>query len=464
MVFSSAVFLFLFLPLTLALYFLSPRPLRNATLLLASLLFYGWGEVPFLAVLLGSIAFNTAAALAIEKRSDRGRRLLLGFAVAVNLGLLLLFKYVHFIFQTLTPAAPSILGPAYEPFRQITLPLGISFFTFQALTYVVDVYRREVPAQRNPLNVALYIMLFPQLVAGPIVRYGSIAGQLAQRSTTLDGLAEGAARFVVGLGKKLLIANTLALPADTIFALPEGRLLPGVAWIGLACYTFQIYFDFSGYSDMAIGLGRMMGFTFPENFAHPYASRSITEFWRRWHMSLSTFFRDYLYIPMGGNRGPAPRVMLNLLLVFFLCGLWHGASWTFVIWGLYHGAFLVVERAFRGARESAAPVLLRHGYVLLVAAVGWVFFRCETLDHALRYLSSMAGLAPIDGASVPLVVDGEVWLVLAVAAVFSMPVLPWLKRRQLPAVVPVGGLALVLFACALKIAAGTYNPFIYFRF
>ena len=294
---------------------------------------------------------------------------------------MIVFKYADFLVGNLNALlGPLRLAPLSLP--GIALPIGISFFTFQALSYVIDVYRREVPVQRNPFDLGLYIALFPQLIAGPIVRYHDVARQLVERVVTRQGFAYGVERFVVGLGKKVLIANTLAVQADLIFAIPADQLTAPVAWFGLVCYTLQIYFDFSGYSDMAIGLGYMFGFRFLENFSHPYVAQSITEFWRRWHISLSTWFRDYLYVPLGGNRGSALRTYRNLVLVFFLCGLWHGASWSFVVWGLLHGFLLVIERMGLGRLMARWPRALRHAWTLFFVMIAWVFFRADSLPQA----------------------------------------------------------------------------------
>ncbi len=352
MLFSAATFLFLFLPVLLLLYFLCPRRLRNLLLLTASLLFYVWGEKTYVFVLLASIAVNYTLGLWLDGlRTARGRRLAIALAVFANLGLLATFKYAVFLLQNCNVALAALhLAPL--PVPNIHLPLGISFFTFHALSYVIDVYRGEVRALKDPIAFALYISFFPQSIAGPIVRYSDLATQLVRRRFFRAGFAEGVRRFIFGLSKKMLIANTLALPADAIFGLPPEGLSAGLAWLGITCYTLQIYFDFSGYSDMAIGLARMFGFDFKENFNYPYVSRSVTEFWRRWHMSLSSWFRDYLYIPLGGNRRGTIHTYFNLLAVFFLCGLWHGASWAFVGWGLYHGGFLVLERTRPGAGST----------------------------------------------------------------------------------------------------------------
>jgi alginate O-acetyltransferase complex protein AlgI len=480
MVFSSPIFLFVFLPLTLVLYYLLPRTLKNGFLLLASLVFYAWGEVFFVGVMLASIAFNYVFGVWIGGAAEgRGRRLVLAAGIAANLGLLAWFKYANFIVDNLQQAG-FLAGVEWSP---IHLPLGISFFTFQAMSYLVDVYRHENRPQRNPVDVALYIALFPQLIAGPIVRYHDIAAQIRERVVSLVLVNSGLQRFVYGLAKKVLIANPLGLVADRIFALEGGDLTTPVAWLGLACYTLQIYFDFSGYSDMAIGLGRMLGFRFLENFRYPYISRSIKEFWRRWHISLSSWFRDYLYIPLGGNRKGAVRTWANLLIVFCLCGLWHGASWTFLVWGLFHGLFLVLERTRFGGWLEAWPALLRHGYTLLVVMAGWVFFRTESMAEARAFFAALAGIAsPAESApALALFLDFKVGLLLVLGAVLATPLAARINGALLDAVrarspsfsgggavaysaANVGWLLALFLLSLTAIAANAYNPFIYFRF
>jgi alginate O-acetyltransferase complex protein AlgI len=332
---------------------------------------------------------------------------------------------------------------------------------------VVDVYRGDAPAQQSPTKLALFVALFPQLIAGPIVRYRSLAPQLDTRMVGLEDFAEGARRFSIGLGKKVLVANTLALPADEIFALPAGELNASVAWFGLCCYTLQIYFDFSGYSDMAIGLGRMLGFHFPENFDLPYTARSVSEFWRRWHISLSSWFRDYLYIPLGGNRRGAARTYANLVVVFVLCGLWHGASWSFVVWGLFHGAFLVVERAGLGERLARLHAGWQHLYLLLTVSLAWVFFRADTLPAALAYLGAL--IRPTSQYMIVDFADFETLGFLLAAVVGASrwwrPRLDWLgESSTLPNALSTAALAALLIACGMKLADRTYDPFIYFRF
>ncbi len=479
MVFSSTVFLYLFLPVVLLLYFTVAQRHRNLLLLAASLVFYAWGEGFYVALMLVSISLNYVAGRTIQRlRPHVGARITLVGALAANLGLLAVFKYANFAVDTLN----SILAPlsvAPIELEPIHLPIGISFFTFQAMSYVIDVYRRESAPQSGFVNTALYISLFPQLIAGPIVRYHDIAAQLLRRRISLKLFSDGVVRFIIGLGKKMLIANPLGEVADQIFAIPAADLTAPLTWLGVICYGLQIYFDFSGYSDMAIGLGRMFGFRFLINFNYPYISQSIQEFWRRWHISLSRWFRDYLYIPLGGNRFGPWTTHRNLLLVFFLCGLWHGASWNFVIWGLLHGSFLVLERtaSFGGwVRRAARPV--RHLYALFVVTLAWVFFRADDLPHALHYLSAMFGAGTGTGLDyhLGLYLNAKVVLVLGLGLVGATPILPWAMRKARHAVrrsslaagtistAALTTLALIMLGAAMHLAAGTHNPFIYFRF
>jgi len=483
MVFSSLIFLFLFLPVVLGGYLLMKKTIwRNAFLLFASLLFYAWGELSFLWVMLVSIAFNYCFAILINDfREKVWAKWILAFAVLGNLGILAFFKYAGFIETNLNCLLTSANWTTIQ-IQNIPLPLGISFFTFHSLSYVIDVYRKQAKAQRNPINLALYISLFPQLIAGPIIRYHDVCDQLTERSVTLNKFAEGVRRFVSGLGKKVLIANVLAGPADQIFGLPAGQLTVGLSWLGIICYTLQIYFDFSGYSDMAIGLGLMFGFRFLENFNFPYISQSIREFWQRWHISLSNWFRDYLYIPLGGNKCSDLRVTFNLLTVFFLCGLWHGASWNFIVWGLYHGSFLGLERSGLSAFLNRLPGIFRHLYVLLTVMIGWVLFRADTLPQALSYLSTMFGLAPggVGYYTVGIILNREVAFIMACGIIGCTPLLKnlllnadpaqiSLRMRnlltpQVVATLRVAFMATVMSLSVMEMASGTYNPFIYFRF
>lgn len=478
MVFSSPVFLFAFLPLILLAYFALRREFKNGVLLGASLFFYAWGEQEIVVVMLASILANYGFGLWVEQgRGSHSGRWAVGLSVVFNLGLLIAFKYANWIWSCLVSAL-GMIGvqaaslPVLEP---IPLPIGISFFTFQAMSYVIDVYREEGEVQRNPFNFAVYIALFPQLIAGPIVRYRDVAKQIVHRVESWALFTSGVRRFTLGLGKKMLIANVVALPADQIFAIPVEQLPIQVAWLGILCYSLQIYFDFSGYSDMAIGLGRMFGFTFLENFNYPYISRSITDFWRRWHMSLSSWFRDYLYIPLGGNRKGRARTLLHLLAVFLLCGLWHGAAWNFIAWGVFHGGFLVFERVGKD-QGLRFPRVLQHGYTLVIVMIGWVLFRAATLDGAVSFIGTMFGLVdsgdPIFYLGVYLTPAVKVALIAGLIG--AMPWMPRLAKRvqAMPAsgprfafqVLGVAGLALILLTSAMELSAGTYNPFIYFRF
>jgi len=484
--FTEPTFLFLFLPVLVALYFATGSREHGAygnwLLLVASVIFYAKGGGAFTWLMLGSIAFNYWMAIAVDgaQNPKRGRtafsaKTILTFAVAVNLAVLGIFKYANFFADNINALFLALnVRPVAVP--HVLLPIGISFFTFHAISYVVDVYRRDATAQKSPVHAALYLLLFPQLIAGPIIRYRDLADQLARRLVTIDDFAYGVRRFVVGLGKKVLIANVVASPADQIFGMPFGELSAAHAWLGVVCYTLQIYFDFSGYSDMAIGLGRMFGFRFPENFRWPYVATSVQGFWRRWHISLSTWFRDYVYVPLGGNRRGPARTFLNLWLVFFLCGLWHGAAWTFVLWGLYHGSFLVLERLGLGRWLEGLWTPARHAYTMLAVMVGWVFFRAESLRQAVGYLAAMAGFATGSGLEqhVGLQLNSIVALALAAGVLGSAPLLPRLARwrrdvatMKVRALVESGrlaGLALLFVASAMLMAAGTYNPFIYFRF
>ncbi len=513
MVFSSITFLFLFLPLFLVLYFavsvpVSNRPAsqtvraRNLVLLIASMGFYAWGEKLFLLVMLYSTLLDYFVGLILVDRIGKSwskpiallepggsrtavQKTALGLSIVGNLTVLAIFKYFNFFVGSISSVLATIGldGPVANEAIKLALPIGISFYTFQSMSYTIDVYRGEVKATRNLIDFACFVTMFPQLVAGPIVRYRDICDQLERRSSQSSDFVDGIRRFILGLGKKVLIANVAAAPADRIFALPDQQITFVLAWIGVAAYTAQIYFDFSGYSDMAIGLGKMLGFRFPENFNYPYVAQSVQDFWRRWHISLSTWFRDYLYISLGGSRFGAARTYLNLVAVFFLCGLWHGASWTFVVWGLYHGAFLVLERVGLRRLVKTLPRPIRHLYVLIVVMVGWVVFRAETFTQARVFLGAMFGLADVSQVSYAVgELIGPQELVVAFAAVIaSMPLLPWatliLSRRLAQTatlhqtVIRFGisfsrvvVLAAIFLSAVSWLAAGTYNPFIYFRF
>ena len=443
---------------------------KNVLLMLASLVFYAYGEPVYVLLMVASATLNYLWALLMGARGGSRRAAILALAVVQNLGVLAVFKYLGFFTETF-----NALTGLSVPVPQIALPIGISFFTFQAMSYVVDVYRGEVQPQRNFVRILLYISLFPQLIAGPIVKYHDVAEELSYREQTMEGMAKGMRRFIVGLSKKVLVANYLASVADALFAAPASELNALGAWIGVSAYMLQIYFDFSGYSDMAIGLGWMFGFHFKENFRHPYASTSVREFWRRWHISLSTWFRDYVYIPLGGNRKGKARAAVNRIIVFFLCGLWHGASWTFVFWGLYHGAFLLLEQYLpffsdglgTGRGASRAKRAFGHVYLIVVVLIGWVFFRADTLDQAFSWIATMVVGWNFDPASMALVMAQLTPLNLAVFAIGCVTCLPVLDRfRARDAFERASwAISVVLLAlCLLSLATGTYNPFIYFRF
>ncbi len=466
MVFSSILFLFYFLPIVLVAYYTLPKICRNTVFLLFSLLFYAWGEPRYILLMLASIAMNYVFGLLVANPESRGRKTWLAVSVMCNLALLGVFKYTNFAVDNLELI---LHRPLSVP--TIALPMGISFYTFQAMSYVIDVYRQDAAPQRRIDRVALYIAAFPQLVAGPIVRYTTVMHQIEYRTHTVDKFATGISRFLVGLSKKVLLANALGSVADELFHLPAAHLSTASAWIGAICYTLQIYFDFGGYSDMAIGLGRMFGFEFLENFNYPYICQSVKDFWRRWHMSLSTWFRDYVYIPLGGNRCTAGRQIRNLLIVWLLTGIWHGAAWTFIFWGLYYGLLLLFERRF-GATLGKLPRVLRHGYAMLAVTVGWVFFRADSLSGAASFLRAMCGFSPagaIDATARLMLHDYMPVIGLAVLA--STPLMAGLYRRmyarcgaavEFPVKV-LGGLG-ALALCILHLANSTYNPFIYFRF
>ena len=458
MVFSSAIFLFIFLPAV----FLLDRlvcgvRVKNALLLAASLIFYAFGQPVYLPLLLFSVLLNYLCGLLA---AGRHARLGVALAVAGGIGMMAVYKYADFAIGTVN----SLFGLSL-PLTGIALPIGISFFTFQGLSYVIDVYRDRTLVSRSFLKVLLYISFFPQLIAGPIVKYHDIDKEIDARHTTPQETALGIRRFICGLAKKLLLSNAMGQMADTVFALPAGEIGMFAAWMGAICYTLQIYFDFSGYSDMAIGMGRMFGFHFLENFDYPYTSTTIKEFWRRWHISLSTWFRDYLYIPLGGNRKGRGRTWLNRFLVFFATGLWHGASWTFVLWGLWHGLFSVLEDSGALPVKRFQGKLLGRVYTLLVVVLGFTLFRADTLAQAGAMFAAMFTGVGLDWTGTAAVCAGLTpvfLLTLAAALVLSFPV----SKRLLPkndAVTLAGALGLLVL-CMFNLSAGTFNPFIYFRF
>ncbi len=469
MVFSSSLFLLLFVPLFFGVYWLLPYRFKNGWALLASVLFYTWGAPLFVFVLIASVAMDYLLVRQFE--NPAWRRPALWLALIGNVGLLAYFKYANFFVDNVN----SILrasGLERVGWTEILLPIGISFFTFQKISYVVDVYRQLKRPLKRYSDHLLYVILFPQLIAGPIVRYSDIADQLANRREAINAENRllGLFRFAVGLGKKVLIANVLGAEADRIFELEPQLLGTSQAWYGALCYTFQIYFDFSGYSDMAIGLGRMMGFSFPENFRSPYIAKSITEFWRRWHITLSTWMRDYLYIPLGGNRVKKGRLYFNLWFVFLLSGLWHGAAWTFIFWGAYHGLFLVLERSLLKKVYASLPGVLNMLITFVIVVVGWVFFRSETFGQARLFLQKMFAFSG-GGPDIP----AQVMLTGGVAILFSFvgyskKVEDWQESLWVQPPGKLRTLAFALISLLLlvlsigSISASGFNPFIYFRF
>ncbi len=464
MVFSSPVFLFAFLPAVILVTFLASLTKRirivNLALFFFSLFFYAFGEPKYVLLMLLSILVNYLAGLMME-RFGRRKKLILAAAVAYNLGALFVFKYLSFAVSTLCRALN-----IPQAGLQIALPIGISFYTFQIMSYVIDVYRGKCAAQRDPLSLGLYVSLFPQLIAGPIVRYVDIERQLRQRQMTADGFSRGALRFAAGFSKKVLIADQLAPLVDTVFSGACASM--SLHWIGALAYALQIYFDFSGYSDMAIGLGKMFGFDFAENFDCPYCSKSIREFWRRWHISLSTWFRDYLYIPLGGNRNGRRRTYVNLLIVFLATGIWHGASFTFLFWGLWHGAFLILERAFLGKRLERIPGWIRRLYALTVILIGWVLFRADNMGSAMAYLAGMFRPGTRDLTVMRAVMDPQYWFWLAAGVLCCMPLGRAFRRfpkvgKCLRAIRPACILLMFVLAICCMVGRG-YSPFLYFRF
>lgn len=473
MVFSGIAFLGLFLPITFFAYYLSPRAWRNFTLAFASIVFYAWGEPRFLMLMIISIVVNYYLAIAVDTTHNRVR--LLGIGVAANLLILGVFKYAGFVMENINLLL-AYIGINPIVMRPLPLPIGISFYTFHAISYLIDIYRRNAQPSRNLIDYCLYITLFPQLVAGPIIRYKDIQAQLRSRMASLDDVTAGVLRFTMGLAKKVLIANQLAIVADAGFSVPAGELAPQVAWLALICYTLQIYFDFSGYSDMAIGLARMFGFRFPENFNYPYIASSMQDFWRRWHISLSTWFRDYVYISLGGNRFGVTRTLLNLWIVFLLTGFWHGATWNFILWGAAHGALLTLER-FMPSVSGRWLQSMRHVYVIFAVMLTWVLFRADTMEHAMQYYRALFCIhAPAKSAvTFEMLYSANLgWLLMgsialaagvfqALRARFALAAAA-LRARNLDGWLMVAFIGPMLIFSTMSIALGQYNPFIYFRF
>lgn len=461
MIFSSPFFIAVFLPATLALYYMTPKKLKNALLFLLSLIFYGWGEPVYVGLMIFSTVVDYFHGMMVDRyRGTKKARVFLWSSVIINLSLLGLFKYSAFV----VTAVNGLLGLSLKV-PNVALPIGISFYTFQTMSYTIDVYRGQAPVQRDIISFGAYVALFPQLIAGPIVRYKDVARQLESRSHSMDKLGEGASRFVCGLGKKVIFANTFGAVWE-YFAAAEPSLLG--SWLGIICYAFQIYYDFSGYSDMAIGLGKMLGFTFPENFNYPYISRSITEFWRRWHISLGTWFREYLYIPLGGNRRGRGRQLFNMLAVWLFTGIWHGAGWNFLLWGLYYFILLAVEKLFLLKYLEKSSVL-SHIYTLTAVLFGWVLFAFEDISAAGNYAAAMIGLKGSLTTAGALYYLKTLAPLLLAAAIGSAPVNKvWNRltaRDGLPqTVISAAAMAGCIFVSLSYLVSGTYNPFLYFRF
>lgn len=470
MLFSSITFLFVFLPVTVILYYIVPEKLKNIVMLIASLFFYAWGEPVYVILMILSIILNYFCGLDISGKQDepvKAKRSLI-FAVTVNLLILGFFKYYGFLMETINAVLPTDI-----PYRELSLPIGISFYTFQALSYIIDVYRKEVKPQKNILYFALYISMFPQLIAGPIVRYIDVEEQLKKRSLNISKFGQGTMFFIRGLAKKVILANATGAIYEQVAGMQTGQFSMLTAWVGCIAYAFQIYFDFSGYSDMAVGLGKMFGFEFRRNFNYPYISKNITEFWRRWHISLGTWFREYLYIPLGGNRCDPSRHIFNLLVVWFLTGLWHGAAWNFVAWGLYYGILLILEKYVWGERIKSLPTAIQHIYAFVLVLIGWVFFASENLGEAFAYLGVMFGI----GASA--IADKQaVFLILTHWLLFVLCILGSSARgmtllQAVPGMVQSGRVKKIT-VCVIYIGmflismaflvTDTFNPFLYFRF
>ena len=471
MVFSSLIFLFLFLPIVLIFYYLSNEKLKNVVLLLASLFFYAWGEPRYVFLMIASIICNYIFGIKVSSEDIKKKKLWLIIAVIFNISLLGVFKYSNFLIDNIN----SLLHINIS-IPTIPLPLGISFFTFQTMSYVIDVYRNNKRLQRNVYNLALYISLFPQLVAGPIVRYETVDEQINSRVHTINKFSVGINRFVIGLGKKVIFSNNLGLVADSVFATNMSDLSTMEGWLGIICYTLQIYFDFSGYSDMAIGLGKMFGFDFLENFNYPYISQSVSEFWRRWHISLGSWFRDYVYIPLGGNRVSPIKQYRNLFIVWSLTGIWHGANWTFVTWGLYYGILIALEKAFLQKYLDKVPKFCRHIYLILLVMIGWVFFRAENIVQAYEYIKVLLGLGANSICNISFInYINESGYIVILAIIFATPILSKIKCKielinnklidnRFAYALHSISLMSIMFMVVVILINSTYNPFLYFRF
>lgn len=470
MVFSSILFITRFLPLVLAIYFVVPKRIRNLVLFLSSILFYAWGEPVYILLMCFTITVDYVFGLIIDRQISAGKKksakVSLAAAVVINLALLGFFKYANFTINTVN----SLTGAGIAAIK-LALPIGISFYTFQSLSYVIDVYRGDTKVQKNILDFGTYVTLFPQLIAGPIVRYRTVAEEMQGRVENRADFTRGISRFILGLGKKVLLANNAGLLWDSVNALTASEMSVGSFWLGILAYTFQIYFDFSGYSDMAIGMGLMFGFHFDENFNYPYMAKSITEFWRRWHISLSTWFKEYVYIPLGGNRAGIVKQIRNIIIVWMLTGFWHGASWNFVAWGLYYGAILIIEKVFLLKIVEKMPKFVRHIYTMFFVIIGWVLFSFDSFKRGAEFIAGMFGLggySVINKEFIYLLLNN---LVLLVILVIGSTDIPKKCMERLAAknnngfrVLGIIGLETILAICVAYLVASTYNPFLYFRF
>ena len=464
MLFSSMTFIFLFMPFLLTAYYFIRPDFRNGLLLIFSIFFYAWGEPTYVVIMLLTIAINYLGAVLIDKYGQYKKWILWGTIIA-DLSFLFYFKYFNFVMSNINAAFNMDIK-----FLDVIMPIGISFYTFQAMSYLIDVYRGEVQAQKNIYKLALYISLFPQLVAGPIVKYHDVADQIDKRTISLDNISYGTKRFIIGLAKKMLLANTMGAIADKVFNQPVEQLDTLTAWIGAIAYSFQIFYDFSGYSDMAIGLGAIFGFKFLENFNYPYISKSITEFWRRWHISLSTWFKEYLYIPLGGNRISQKRTYINLFIVFLATGIWHGAEWTFIVWGVWHGFFIIMEKLTGWHKKKGCwkLSLAQHVYTILVFLLGWVLFRAENITYAKQYLGKMLFIGDTQNIKYYMgyYIDNIEIITFIAALICSVPLFKSILNIQNKfGVLAINVYLLTLFVLSVScIASDTYNQFIYFRF
>ena len=472
MIFSSLLFLFRFLPIVLLLYYALPKKLRNLVLLLVSLVFYAWGEPVYVVLMIVSILISWSGGLAVDRflraGNEKGARISLGVSVAAGLSLLGFFKYADFVLRTINQAAGSDI-----PLLRLALPIGISFYTFQTISYIIDVYRGTASVQTNIISYGAYVTMFPQLIAGPIVQYKTIDRQLRSRHESSEEFADGVMRFMIGLGKKVLLANNAGVLWDSIRVMDTGNLPVLTAWIGIAAYTFQIYFDFSGYSDMAIGLGHMFGFRFLENFDHPYLSKSATEFWRRWHISLGTWFREYVYIPLGGNRVGRFGLIRNTMIVWLLTGIWHGADWNFMLWGLYYGILLMLEKLVFGRALEKLPSVLRHVYCMFVVMIGWYLFSFNEISGGYGYLAALFGGGGrfMDRGSIYQMYSNAVLLIILIIGSTTLPiraasaVLKKVRYSNTATVVLRGAFTVCVFMFSVAyLVSASYNPFLYFRF